>query len=267
MAAPAVLVTGASSGIGRAVADRLAASGASVVGASRRGTGGPGWHALAMDVDDDDSVAAGVGQVVADGGLRAVVACAGWGLAGAVEQTPIADARAQLETNFFGVARVVVAALPALRARSGRVVVLGSIGGVIGLPYQAYYSAAKFALEGWAEALAWEVAPHGVQVTIVEPGNFATGFTAARRTVAPSGPQVDDPYAEGRDKALATMERDEAGGGDPAAVAAAVERVLRARRAPRRVTVGPLDERVGVLAKRLLPTRLFEAAAASSLGV
>jgi hypothetical protein len=101
-------------------------------------------------------------------------------------------------------------------------------------------------------------------VTLVEPGNFHTGFTGARRSV-PAGP--GDPYAEAAAKAITTMERDEANGADPERVAAVVAKVLARARPPRRLSVGPADERIGVLAKRLLPNRLFEAASASSLGV
>jgi short-subunit dehydrogenase len=143
-------------------------------------------------------------------------------------------------------------------------VLVGSIGGVIGLPFQAYYSASKFALEGWAEALAWELKPHHVPVTLVEPGNFRTGFTRARHTVAT---ESDGPYGAAAAKALSTMERDEQNGADPDGVARVVARLLTAKRPPRRVSVGPTGERIGVVAKRYLPNRLFEAAAASSLGV
>lgn len=258
-----VLVTGASSGIGRACADRLVADGHRVVGASRREVANVAWHPIRMDVDDDASVAAGVTRLLDEyHALDAVVTCAGWGLAGAVEHTTLADAQAQLETNFFGTTRAVTAALPALRVSHGRVVVMSSIGGIIGLPFQAYYSASKFALEGWAEALAWEVEPLGVSVTIVEPGNFRTGFTEGRRVVDVVG---DDPYATARQRALETMERDERTGAHPVDVAAALARILIARRPPRRVTVGPADERIGVFAKRLLPFRLFERAARSAL--
>jgi NAD(P)-dependent dehydrogenase (short-subunit alcohol dehydrogenase family) len=265
MSPKVVLVTGASSGIGEVCARHLGDHGFLVIGASRRTMPDVPWTQIAMDVDDDASTAEGVARVVREhGGIDAVVTCAGWGLAGPVEQTPIADARAQLETNFFGTVRTVCAALPSLRARRGRIVVMSSIGGVIGLPFQAYYSASKFALEGWAEALAWEVKPFGVGVTLVEPGNFRTGFTASRRTVEVAG---DDPYATAGAKAVGKMEEDELGGADPIAVAKAVEKVLAASRPPRRLSVGPSGERVGVLAKRLLPNRLFEAASASSLGV
>jgi NAD(P)-dependent dehydrogenase (short-subunit alcohol dehydrogenase family) len=262
---PAVLITGASSGIGRTCAEHLTDRGFLVVGASRRTTPDVPWPQVVMDVDDDTSTVDGVHQVVRDhGGIDAVVTCAGWGLAGSVEQTPIADARAQMETNFFGTVRTVQAALPTLRERRGRIVLMSSIGGVIGLPFQAYYSAGKFALEGWAEALAWEVKPFGIGLTLVQPGNFRTGFTGSRRTIAVIG---DDPYAAAAAMAIGKMERDELGGSDPKAVAEVVAKVLTTARPPRRLSVGPAGERVGVLAKRLLPHRLFEAASASSLGV
>ncbi len=267
MSPQVVLLTGASSGIGRSCAEHLHAAGHRVVGASRRDDPDAAWSTITMDVTDDDSVAAGIDRVLEEHGrIDAVVACAGWGLAGAVEHTSIPDARAQLETNFFGAVRVVTAALPSLRSSRGKVVLMSSIGGVIAIPFQAYYSASKFALEGWAEALAWEVRPHGVGVTLIEPGNFRTGFTGSRHTVG-AAPGEPDPYAEACAKAVALMERDEQEGDDPAKVALALEKVLRARRPPLRVTVGPLDERIGPMAKRLLPYRLFEAAAASSLGV
>ena len=141
---------------------------------------------------------------------------------------------------------------------------MSSIGGVIGLPFQSYYSASKFALEGWAEALAWEVKPLGVHVTLVEPGNFRTEFTGSRLTVETNG---DDPYERACTKAVSAMEHDELEGSDPSAVAKRVEKVLTSRRPPRRLSVGPMGERIGPLAKRLLPYRAFEAASASSLGI
>jgi NAD(P)-dependent dehydrogenase (short-subunit alcohol dehydrogenase family) len=268
MAAPrVVLITGASAGIGLRTADRLHRDGWTVIGASRRGTASDGWTPLVMDVDDDASVSAGVGgAVAAQGRLDAVVACAGWGLAGAVEQTPIDQAKEQLETNFWGAVRVVQAALPGMRERgSGRIVLVSSIGGIVGIPFQAFYSASKFALEGYGEALAYEVAPFGIEVTLVEPGNVRTDFTASRRDVIP--PEGDDPYAAMVGKAVGLMARDEADGIEPTAVAAAIARVLESARPRRRVSVAKIDERVGIIGKRLLPYRLFERAAKGSLGV
>jgi NAD(P)-dependent dehydrogenase (short-subunit alcohol dehydrogenase family) len=262
-----ILVTGTSAGIGKSCADRLHNGGWTVYGASRRGTSGAGWTPMTMDVDHDDQVAGGVQQVLAEHGrLDAVIACAGWGLAGPVENTPISDAKDQLETNFWGAARLVRDALPVMRAQgSGRIVLISSLGGLIGLPFQAFYSASKFAMEGYGEALAYEVEPFGIHVTLVEPGNFKTDFTASRRDVAvPAG---DDPYTAASAKAISVMERDEAAGADPELAAKVVVRVLNAKRPPRRVSAGKIDERVGVLGKRLLPHRLFEKAARGSLGV
>ena len=262
-----VVVTGASAGIGRACADLLHRHGWTVVGASRRGTSSGGWIPMTMDVDDDEAVADGMGRVLREqGGLDAVIACAGWGLAGPVEHTAVSSAKEQFETNFWGAARLVKASLPVMRGQgSGRIVLISSLGGLIGLPFQAFYSASKYAMEGYAEALAYEVAPFGVHVTLVEPGNIRTDFTSSRRDVA--APQGEDPYANATSKAIGVMARDEANGAAPELVAKVVERVLKARRPPRRVSAGKLDERIGVLGKRLLPHRLFEKAAGSSLGI
>src|SRR5580692_8704124 len=261
-----ILITGASAGIGRECADHLAKTGWTVVGASRRGSSGGAWSGVEMDVDSDESVAGAFERFDTDHDhLNAVLACAGWGLAGAAENTPIDDAIAQFQTNFWGVVRVVNAALPRLRKQgSGHVVIMSSIGGILGIPYQAFYSASKFALEGYAESLAYEVAPFNIHVTLVEPGNFKTDFTAARKKVATTD---NDPYQAACDKAIAVMERDEIKGADPADVARVVEKVLKSTNPPRRVSVGKFDERMGIMGKRLLPFRLFEKAAKSSLGV
>jgi NAD(P)-dependent dehydrogenase (short-subunit alcohol dehydrogenase family) len=262
-----VIVTGASAGIGKACADRLHGTGWTVFGASRRGTSPGGWVPLKMNVDDDEQVSSGVASVIEQKGrLDAAIACAGWGLAGPVENTPIGSAKEQFETNFWGAARLVRAALPPMRAQgAGRIVLVSSLGGLIGLPFQAFYSASKFAMEGYGEALAYEVAPFGIHVTLIEPGNFKTEFTASRREV--SAPKDHDPYASASAKAISVMERDEANGAPPESVAKVVERILNSKRPPRRISAGPIDERIGVVAKRVLPHRIFEKAARGSLGV
>jgi len=262
-----VLITGASAGIGEATADRLQGRGWIVVGASRRGTASGSWVPVVMDVDDDDSVRMGVEKVVAEyGRLDAVVANAGWGLDGAVEQTSIDQAKRLLETNFWGVVRVVQAALPLMRRQGGgRLVLVSSLGGIVALPFEAFYSASKFALEGYGEALAYEVAPFGIEVTLVEPGNVRTDFTQNRLDVVP--PDGDDPYADVVAKTVGLRKRDELNGVPPRDVAAAIVRVIESRHPRRRVSVGKAQERVGLMAKRLLPWRIFERGAKGSLGV
>ncbi len=262
-----VLISGAWAGIGRACADRLFDRGWIVFGASRRGTSSSGWTPIVMDVDSDASVEDGFGAVLDQHHrLDALVASAGWGLSGAVEQTSNADAREQLETNFWGAVRVVQRALPIMRQQGhGRIVLISSIGGIVSLPFQAFYSASKFALEGFGEALGYEVEPFNIQVTLVEPGNVRTEFTEKRRNA--STHSGDDPYGPAADKAIELMSKEETNGVHPDRVAAGVQRVLEAERPPRRVSVGKADERIGILAKRLLPYRLFEKAAKGSLGV
>ncbi|HEX2317896.1 MAG TPA: SDR family NAD(P)-dependent oxidoreductase [Streptosporangiaceae bacterium] len=260
-------MTGASAGIGRAVADRLHAAGWTVTGASRRGTATAGWTGLVMDVDDDDSVRSGVTAVLErKGGIDALVAAAGWGLAGAVESSSVQEAKAQIETNFWGCVRVVQQVLPAMRQQGGgRILLVSSIGGAIGIPFQAFYSASKFALEGFGESLAYEVAPFGIEVTLVQPGNVKTDFTDSRRMA--SAAHDDQVYGQAAAKAISRMERDERNGVPADQAAAVVEKVLEARRPPRRVSVGKAGERAGLYAKRLLPFRAFESSARSSLGV
>lgn len=261
-----ILITGASTGIGRATADLLHSTGWQVIGCSRHDVTGAAWQYLHMDVDSDVSVAEAIaGTIERFGRLDAVAVCAGWGLAGAAEQTSIDEAKSQMETNFWGAVRVTNAAIPIFRQRNGgRIIFMSSIGGLIALPFQSFYSASKFALEGYAEALAYEVAPHNVKVTLIEPGNFKTSFTQSRRMVSTTEPDV---YSDARDKAISLMAHDEAHGADPADVAKIVETVLASGKPPLRVSVGKFDERFGLVAKRLLPFSIFRRAARSSLGV
>jgi NAD(P)-dependent dehydrogenase (short-subunit alcohol dehydrogenase family) len=263
-----VLITGASSGIGKACAERLHLRGYRVYGTSRRApraiavttTGGSAagtFELLPMDVTSDESVERGIGSILArEGRIDAVVNNAGYGLAGAVEDTALDEARAQFDTNFFGVLRVCRAVLPVMR-RQGRGYLLNvsSMAGVIGIPFQALYSASKFALEGLTEALRAEVAPHGIRVVLIEPGDFRTGFTASR-TLA-RGAAAGTAYAERQARALGVMEADEKGGATPESVGRLVERIL-GRRSPRpRYAVGPLSERLALALKRVAPDRIF----------
>jgi NAD(P)-dependent dehydrogenase (short-subunit alcohol dehydrogenase family) len=133
---------------------------------------------------------------------------------------------------------------------------ISSLMGLVGLPFQSYYCASKFALEGWSEALRQEVAPFGIGVVLIEPGDFRTGFTDARRRAA--GADASSPYRERCELALRTMEDSERAGPDPAKVAVLLEQVIR-QRAPRlRYTVGPTFQRLGVAARHILPASWFE---------
>lgn len=257
-----VLVTGASSGIGEACARHLAGRGFRVFGTSRRVAGLPpgegGVEMVTMDVDSDGSVESAVAAVLERAGrIDAVVNNAGWALAGSVEDTTADEARAQIETNLLGVWRVCRAVLPAMRrAGRGHVVNVGSIGGRVGLPFQAAYSASKFAVAGLTEALSGEVRPFGIHAVLIEPGNYRTGITAARRIAQDA--RGASAYAERFAKALGVIEADEARGADPEGVARLVGRVLDTRSPRLRYMVGPPFERYAAAGKSLVPGRLFE---------
>jgi NAD(P)-dependent dehydrogenase (short-subunit alcohol dehydrogenase family) len=251
------LITGASSGIGRAICDLLAANGVRVYGGSRRDILPEHWTHLQLDVTDAGSVRSAVEEVRRrEGWLDVVVSCAGVGLAGPFEATADDEAQSHFDVNFFGSARVIRAALPSMRAqRSGRIIVIGSIGGLIGLPFVSYYSAAKFALEGLVEALRTEIRPFGIQATIVHPGDLHTSFGANRRFTR--NRDVSSAYADAQGT-LAYYESQENNAPGPAAVARTVLRLMSKRSLPVRVIVGSPLERLGVFGKRVLDGRSFE---------
>jgi len=206
---------------------------------------------IPMDVTDDVSVERAVRYVLDSTGRLDVVVNNG-----AVEDTSLEEARAQLETSFYGVLRVCRAAIPAMRAKgAGLIVNISSMAGVSGIPFQGLYSAAKFAVEGLSEALRLEVAPFGVRVVVIEPGDFSTGFTANRRRTAAS--LTNPAYAEPCRRALGVMEHDEAAGGPPTPIARLLARVVTSPSPRLRYAVGPLPERAAIALKGILPHRLF----------
>jgi NAD(P)-dependent dehydrogenase (short-subunit alcohol dehydrogenase family) len=184
-----VLITGASSGFGRAIAEAVAARGDIVYGTTRRVVLPPTEcervRMLTMDVDDPASVDAAVGRMITEAGrIDVLINNAGFGIAGAIEDTSDAEARAQFETNFFGLHRVCRAVLPQMRKQgSGRMVNVSSLAGLVAIPYQALYCASKHAIEAYTEALRMEMKPFGIHVSMIEPGDFATSFTDNRRMV------------------------------------------------------------------------------------
>lgn len=253
-----VLITGASSGLGRAAAEHLSTLGHRVYGASRRPTAEQRpYEVVAMDVTDAGSVERGVAAIVAAAGrIDVLVNNAGFGIAASIEDTPIGDAHALMETNFFGTLRMCQAVLPVMRAqRSGLIINVSSIGGLMGLPYQGLYSASKFAIEGLTEALRMEVAPYGIHVALLEPGDFNTPFTVNRRQ---SSVRHDSPYAAAHARALAVIEADEAKGFPPEAIGPIVARIIASPRPRLRYKAGAAEQKLMALLKRVLPADLVE---------
>src|SRR5215468_9242030 len=250
--APAVLVTGASSGIGAAAAALLARRGFAVYGASRRAPAGdaPGVRWVEMDVRDDASVAAAVGRVLAGPDpLEGVVCNAGNGIFGSVEEVSIELAREQFETNFFGTLRTLRAVLPPLRrAGHGRVVVVGSLAGRAPIPFQAHYSASKAALDALVLALRNELDGSGVFASLVEPGDVATPFNDAMRW----GDPAESAYGERARRVERVVRESLPRAPGPEGVARAIHRALTARRPRVRYTAGA-DAWLVPLGRRLLP--------------
>lgn len=254
---PVVFVTGASSGIGRACCERLAAGGWTVVGGSRAATAADRWTSVKLDVRDDQSVRDAVAEVAArHGRIDALVHAAGISIAGAVEDIDLATAQQLFETNYFGTVRMIRAIVPAMRAAGhGRILVIGSIGGLIGLPFLAHYSASKFALVGLVEALRLEIAPFGIDAGIIHPGDIHTNIATNQRVID-GGPA--SPYSRPRQLLVRAFDDSVASAPPPAVVARAVERALAARRCPPRTVVGRPPERLAVVARKLLRARTFE---------
>ena len=253
-----VLVTGASSGIGYACAELLAARGYRVYGASRRPVASPLVEPISMDVRDDASVHDAAAQIIArEGRIDIVVNNAGIAIAGAVEDTSIEEAREQFDVNFFGVMRVCRAVLPALREqRTGYIVNIGSIGGLVAIPFQGLYSASKFALEGLSESLRLEVSRFGVHVVLIEPGDHRTGLTGNRRNTMDS--QSNPAYRDRFQRAVERMAAYEQHGPEPQAVAHLLLRIVNNPRPRLRYATGPIPERAAIWLKRLMPYSVVE---------
>jgi NAD(P)-dependent dehydrogenase (short-subunit alcohol dehydrogenase family) len=266
----AVLITGCSSGIGRATALRLANGGWTVYASARRpeaiaDLGRAGCRTLRLDVTDEESMRAAVAEVQSEhGAVGVLINNAGYSQSGTVEEVNLDAVRRQFETNVFGLVALTQLTLPKMRAqRSGKIVNISSMGGRLTFPGGGYYHATKHAIEAISDALRFEVRGFGVDVILIEPGLILTDFAA---TAVASIEQAGDggPYEEFNAKLAAVT----AGvydspvrhlGGGPDTVAKAIERAISRRRAPSRVRVTP-SARLAILNRRLVPDRVWDAA-------
>jgi NAD(P)-dependent dehydrogenase (short-subunit alcohol dehydrogenase family) len=264
----AILITGCSSGIGRATAGRLALAGWPVYATARRldsirDLEAVGCRILPLDVTDERSMQAAVAAVEGThGAVGVLVNNAGYSQSGAVEEVPIEAVRRQFETNFFGAVRLCQLVLPAMRAqRSGRIINMSSMGGRLTFPGGGIYHATKYALEAVSDVLRWEVRPFGIDVVVIEPGLIRTDFgrTAAESVVGIGA--TDSPYRDFN----AAVAKGTAGAYEmpfatgPDAVARTVERAIKARR-PRTRYVVTFGARAMVGLRRLLPDRAWDLA-------
>ena len=240
------IVTGGTSGIGLAAVNALRARGCRVYALSRHGD-------VPCDVSDEASARAAVKQILdKEGRVDILVNCAGFGISGAAELTPLDLARRQLDVNLFGTANMVNTVIPAMRKQGGgRIVNTGSVAGFVPIPFQTWYSASKAAIQSYTMAMANELKPFGITLCAVLPGDTKTGFTAARK-------KIDDPQAlyGGRiDRSVARMEHDEQHGVPARIVGDLIARVALKRRV-KPLYIPGLSYNLVALLMRLLPSGL-----------
>src|SRR5690348_8982496 len=251
------LVTGASSGIGRASAEALAQAGFTVFGTSRRSTGDSpkGVTMLACDVTDDASVAALVASVLGQTGrIDVLVNNAGIGLLGGAEESSVAQVQALFDVNVFGVLRVTNAVLPSMRQRgAGRVINMGSVLGLVPAPYSAHYAATKHALEGYSESLDHETRGFNIRVSLIEPAYTRSVFE--QNALEPDS--VLKEYDEARAGARALLQDVMTTADPPKVVADAVLLAATAARPRRRYPAGKIARQVSLL-RRFAPAEIFD---------
>jgi NAD(P)-dependent dehydrogenase (short-subunit alcohol dehydrogenase family) len=254
-----ILITGISSGLGREISEILASAGHVVYGTTRRETttNAP-VHILRMDLTDISSIKKAVADVIKnEGRIDILINNAGMHTGGPIETSALENIKLQFETNFFGMVHLTREVLPFMREQGGGTVInISSIGGLMGLPFQAFYSAAKFAMEGFSEALRMEVRQFNIKVVLINPGDFHTNNTLNRRNyLAPTG--TGDPYREQFASALEVMEKDEFNGGQPSTLAVKIARIVRRGNPRQRYIIASFDQKLAVLLKYILPGKLF----------
>ena len=253
------LVTGASSGIGQATAERLAKAGYTVYGTSRRGgvASGRSFEMLLLDVTSDESVDAAVQQLMQrEGRVDLLVNNAGFGVAPAgAEESTIKQAQSIFDTNFFGIVRMTRAILPHMRKQgAGRIINIGSVLGLLPMPYGALYAATKHAIEGYSESLDHELRTRGIRVSVIEPAYTKTPFDA--NFLEPDA-KLDE-YREVRAAVNQRVKEVMATAEQPGVVADVVLKAASAARPRLRYTAGGLASRL-ILLRRFAPAGLVDA--------
>lgn len=252
------LVTGASSGIGQAIAELLSRSGYTVYGTSRKGSSSEqrNYKMIALDVNNEASTQAALKEVIqAEGRIDVVVNNAGFGVeAGGAEESSIAQMQQMFDTNFFGVVRVIQAVLPYMRKqKQGRIINIGSMLGLLPAPYMATYSATKHAIEGYSESLDHELRTRGIRVSVIEPAYTKTNFEAN----APALDSKIEEYAVARTALAKLMKTAIEGGDDPMVVAKVVLKAANAKNPKIRYPAGKLACRLNFL-RTFAPAALMD---------
>ncbi len=252
-----IIITGASSGFGKKTAELLASHGHKVYGICRREMQHPEITYIQCDVRDPETIALRVKEIYdKEGHIDVLINNAGMGIGGSLEMAIPEEIDTQMDVNFRGCVNMCQKVLPYMRKqRKGEIINLSSIGGIMGLPYQGFYSASKFAIEGFSEALSAEVKGFGISVSMVEPGDFATNFTASRKN---SQATMDDPdYGPIFKRSLGLIEKEENGGLTPDVLARKIEKIVNAKHPKLRYVVANFEQWLSVALKRIIPGNWF----------
>lgn len=259
MSKKVVFITGASSGIGKAIAEYLQAKNYSVYGTSRNPDKYPDSkiNLLALDVTDSDSIQKAVNQLLEkENRIDVLINNAGAGITGALEEIPISEIKRNFETNLFGPIEIIKAVLPQMRKqKSGLVINITSIAGYMGLPYRSVYSASKGALELITEALRMEVKQFGIEITNAAPGDFATNI-AQGRYHAPLIKGSD--YEQSYGKTLELMNSHVDSGSNPIEMAKVVHKIINTEKPKIHYKVGMPLQKFSIVLKRILPDKMYE---------
>jgi hypothetical protein len=253
-----VFITGISSGFGLETARLLSQEGHTVYGTVRRTVEPlPQVHYFNVDVRDKQAVSDAVRQVVEkEGRIDVLVNNAGMGIGGPLEFATEEEIRLQMDTNFMGLVHCVDAVLPYMRRQgSGKIIALSSIGGLMGLPFQGFYSASKFAIEGYCEALRLETKSLGIKVVVLRPGDFSTGFTGSRKKVANEAALQAYPIYR---TAIEKVEHDENGGLKPIVLAPRISKIIAKTNPRNGYVVASMEQRLSVTLKKILPPKWFD---------
>jgi short-subunit dehydrogenase len=220
-----------------------------------------------MDLTDELSVKKAVASVYQkEGQIDILINNAGMHTGGSVETTTVENARLQMDTNFTGMLYVLREVLPAMRnQKEGLIINLSSIGGLMGLPFQGFYSASKFAIEGLSESLRMEVKPFNIKVVVINPGDFHTNNTINRRNFLVTAP--DDPYAGQFTKTLAIIEKDENNGWPPEVLARKLVKIIETKNPRPRYIIATTGQKLAVVLKRFLPAGWFMKLLAPHYGI
>ena len=251
-----VLVTGGSSGLGKAICSRLAAMGHTVYGTSRKPDAtAQGHHIIPMDVTDDASVQRAVADIVArEGRIDVLINNAGLGIQGPAEDIPVEMAQRLFDTNVFGPHRLCRAVLPHMRqARKGLIINISSVAANFGLPYRSFYSASKAALDRYAEALSTEVERFGITVVTVQPGEFNTNIKDAR--LKPE--HISEDHRPGYERAMEILGGSMHYSRDPDELARVVARIIAHPRPKVTYIVAQGMQKLSVQLRKVLPGRMF----------